>query len=312
MKVAVIDMGTNVFGVLWAEVEGGYPKQLKEFKCGARLFDTTVSGGVLTNRSYLSAANALKMILYFVESNTGADIIKAYATSAIRDAANGKEFAKNLGDHFGIEIEIISGEREAELIYKGGREAFFIWNENVLLMDIGGGSVEFIIADKSQVLWKRSFPLGMARMKEMFSPSDPITQQDIEAFTAYCDRELDPLKEQLLMYKPTLLAGSSGSFDTFRTLLFPGDIGIRIGDEGFVSSRELPLERMAKLNEVLIASTKQERLEMKGMSELRADFIGYASIFTHLVLKISGIKDVIQSSYSLKEGAMFEELEIRS
>lgn len=305
MRIGVIDLGTNVFGVLYADVRDGRVIEMQEYKCGARLLE----GGELNERSYSSAVNALKMIFYFIESKGGADTIKAYATSAFRDSVGGKEFAERLGRHFHFNIDIISGDREAELIYKGVREAFFIWNENVLMMDIGGGSVEFIIADKNEILWKRSFSLGMARIKERFGEEDPISRREVDSITSWCDKELAPLKKELLIHKPTLLAGSSGSFDTFRALLYPEDVGVRIGDDGFVPSREMPLKRLEELNDLLISSTYQQRIEMKGMSELRAHFIVYASIFTQVILKISGIKDVIQSSYSLKEGGVFEEVE---
>lgn len=308
MRIAVIDLGTNVFGVLHAEVEQGEIKRLKEYKCGTRLLEE----GALTESSYASAVDALKMIFYFIESNGGADVVKAYATSALRDNDGGKEFAKRLEDFFGFEIEIISGDREAELIYRGIREAFFIWNENVLMMDIGGGSVEFIMADKEKILWKRSFPVGVSRIRDRFKAADPIKESEIEQIALWCEEELAPLKEELERYKPTLLAGSSGSFDTFRALLFPEDVGIRIGEKGFISSRELPLDRFNELHDRLMASTYEERIEMKGMTKLRAHFIVYASIFTQVVLKMSGIKDIIQSAYSLKEGGVFEQLKIDS
>src|SRR4029077_17979396 len=84
----------------------------------------------------------------------------AFATSAVRDAGNGNMFIRKMRIETGIEVKILSGEEEAQWIYEGVKQAGVLGNEVSLIMDIGGGSTEFIIADEKKIFWKKSYPLG--------------------------------------------------------------------------------------------------------------------------------------------------------
>ena len=90
-------------------------------------------------------------------------------------------------------------------------------------MDIGGGSNELIIANKNQIFFKHSFPLGMSRLLEQFKLSNPITTQEVNQIESYLDKELRPLFEATAIHKPQVLVGSSGSFDTYRAILTNGN-----------------------------------------------------------------------------------------
>ncbi len=105
--------------------------------------------------------------------------IRAFATSAIRNASNGQQFVDEVEKRFGFRVRVIPGEREAELIYKGVRQAVEITEKKVMILDIGGGSNELIICNNEGIIWKHSFELGMARIIELFDISDPIiTRRD--------------------------------------------------------------------------------------------------------------------------------------
>ncbi|MFA6945692.1 MAG: exopolyphosphatase, partial [Pedobacter sp.] len=106
--------------------------------------------------------------------------IRAVATSALRTASNGEEFLAKVSSETGIEAEIIGGDREAALIYQGVHGAINMTEEKCLIMDIGGGSVEFIICNKEKIFWKMSYDIGVARLIEHFFNSDPISETDIK------------------------------------------------------------------------------------------------------------------------------------
>ncbi|NJO69648.1 MAG: hypothetical protein HC830_10500 [Bacteroidetes bacterium] len=137
----------------------------------------------------------------------------AFGTSALRDAANGEAFREDVKRQFDIEIRLITGEKEAEYIYKGVSQTVQHIREKFLILDIGGGSNEFIIADQQQYYWKESFKLGMARLTEKFTPSDPVTPELIDTLEAYFEKELYPLFRALEEYPVKILVGASGSFD---------------------------------------------------------------------------------------------------
>ena len=312
MRVAVLDLGTNVFNMILSEfTPNGECRMLKEYKCAAKLGAGGLSSGLIAPSAFDTATAALDKIMAVIEETGGADMVIPYATSAVRDAANGLEFAQQMNSRYGFQIRIIPGEREAELIFKGimesvgelrGPDGKFACGENALMLDIGGGSNEFIITDGAEILWKRSFPIGMARMREQFNYEEPISGEVIAEFEKFNDQVLEELWEQVERYRPRIFIGSSGSFDTFKDLLF---------NCGFAElpSMELDMGALSELNDRLVASTPQQRLKMPGMSPIRVDYIVLASVFTQFVL--NKVKPVIvyQSSYSLKEGGMKEEFE---
>lgn len=300
MRVAVLDLGTNVFNLLLCLFEKDGCRALCEFKQAARLGAGGLSDGYISEKAFGTAADALSAIMARIRECGGADQVLAYATSAVRDARNGSDFTACMKEKFGIEINVISGGQEAGFIFRGIMESLpeeMKRAGNILMLDIGGGSNEFVISDGRKILWKRSFPIGMARMREMFNYTDPLPENIAVSFTEYCNGQLEPLWREVEKYSPVLFVGSSGSFDTFRDLLY------------FNLSPEQPYkilekEKMEALHQTLLASNSQQRLSMPGMSPIRVDYIVLASVFTKLVMDRVKPDIVCQSSYSLKEGAM--------
>ncbi len=212
-------------------------------------------------------------------------------------------------DHrFNLYVNIIPGEREAELIYKGVRQSLRLSDRKVLILDIGGGSNEFIIADDQKIYWKYSFDLGMARLLEKFEPSDPITGEEIARIEDYLDENLQPLFKAAEEFHPEELVGASGSFETFSTLLayqIPGRYQLN-GDH----AREIRIDDYSELHERLIRSTADERMKMEGMEPVRVDMIVLATIFVNFTIRKCGIRKIIQSDFALKEGVVAEILNI--
>lgn len=303
-RIAVMDLGTNVFNLSVADLFPQEYKFIKEFKYAAKL---GAGGGIKTGRilpvAFESAKRALSQLMRVVNETGNISLIHPYATSAVRDAENSAEFVAAMNKEFGINIDVISGEREAELIFKGIKASGVFDNlvngEKAMLMDIGGGSNEFIITDGSSVLYKRSFPLGMARMREKFNYEEPIGKEVAEEFAGYCHARLSELWQMTQRYKPAILVGSSGSFDTFKDYIF--NCGLK--GKPYV---ELPLDRLSEMNSVMAKSIAAERMKMPGMSPVRVDFIVLSSLFTQLVIREVNPKTVYQSAYSLKEGAVWE------
>ncbi len=299
MRIAVFDLGTNVFNLLIAWVSKDKCDIKRVVKTGAHIGKGGFMSGQLSQEAIDSSIEAIGKMMEVIEEEGGADIIKAFATSAFRDASNGEWFATKISELYNIDVEIISGEREAELIYKGVRESVILYDEKVLILDIGGGSNEFIIADREKIYWKESFPLGVVRMKEIINPSDPVTQYEIKKYKEILDNSLKSLFEQTERYKPTFMIGCSGSFDTLREIIWPED-------DGTLPALELPVDKFLSLNEYLVASDSQQRRNLKGMSPMRVDYMVLGSIFVEYIIEKVGIKEMYQSSFSLKEGYMAE------
>ncbi len=301
MTIAILDFGTNTFNLLIAKRKNLRFEILHTSKQPVKLG----RGGIHVNRITpdafergFVAINNLTEIINTYE----VDEIRAFATSAIRNSSNGEEFVEEVKKRFGIRVRVIPGDREAELIYKGVRQAVPIHEENVMILDIGGGSNEFIICNRKGIIWKQSFELGMARILELFNLSDPITLEEARAMESYFRQELQPLLEVIKKKKPRTLIGASGSFDTFYAL-----ISHRKGlAPDRLHGRKISLKEYLKLHKVLIHSTLEERKVMPGMEPVRVEMIAAATIFVSFVIRECRISHFYHSEFALKEGVISE------
>ena len=218
MIIAILDFGTNTFNLLIAERKERSFNVLHSSKQPVKLGRGGIQINRITPDAFERGFVAIQNLMETIEKYEVAEI-RAFATSAIRNASNGADFVNEVESRFGFRVRVIPGEREAELIYKGVRQAIPFTEKKVMILDIGGGSNEFIICNRDGIIWKHSFELGMARILELFDLSDPITFEEISALESYFKQELQPLVEEVRKENPQTLIGASGSFDTFHSLL---------------------------------------------------------------------------------------------
>jgi exopolyphosphatase/guanosine-5'-triphosphate,3'-diphosphate pyrophosphatase len=301
MITAILDFGTNTFNLLIAERKQRGFTILLSSKQAVKLGRGGIHLKRITpdafERGFVAINNHMETI-----RNYEVDEIRAFATSAIRNAANGEEFTEEVYHRFGFRTRIIPGDREAELIYKGVRQAVSFGERNDMILDIGGGSIEFIICNKHGIVWKQSFELGMARLLERYSLSDPITSEEVRALEDYFRQELIPLMEVVKKEKPGKLIGASGSFDTFQAMIMRRK---GLEPDSFFG-REISLKDYYKLHKDLIRSSREERLAMPGMEPVRVEMIVAATIFVSFVIRSCQIRHLHHSEFALKEGVISE------
>ncbi|MBI9056380.1 MAG: phosphatase [Labilibaculum sp.] len=309
MRISVIDLGTNTFNLLVAEWdESGIPKILNRSKYATKIGKGGINENRITDDAIKRAQDAFDQISEISKQFEVSKTI-AYATSAIRSADNGNEFVQMIEEKYNINIEVISGEREADLIFTGTKKAIELNHEPVAILDIGGGSNEIIIANNEKVFWKNSYPLGMTRLLEKFKPTDPINKNMIKDIEGYLKAEMEDLFEALEVNSVKTLIGSSGSFDTFKQVLLADHPSLN----GFpVTHFEIKLKDFFKLHQLFIASSLEEREQMKGMDPVRVELIVIASIFINYLIKEAGFSKLFQSSFALKEGALFEFIKLNT
>jgi len=306
MRISIIDLGTNTFNLLVAEISvnkeinilhrSKYPVKIGE-------------GGI--NQNFITDEAQKRAHIAFVEMT---EIINRYqsvktfgfATSAIRTATNGSEFVNQIRQDFNIDIQVISGNREAELIYYGTREAVGLNDELVAILDIGGGSNEIIIANSEKIFWKKSYPLGMTRLLEQFQPSDPIKKDELEEIEHFLRDQLGDLIEALKTYSVTKLIGSSGSFSTLRQVILAEAQNGSLPEQ---TQYNIKLEDFNTLHQRFVKSTLEERMQMEGMDMARVHLMVIASVFINFLVKESELSVLFQSTYALKEGALFDFLD---
>ena len=298
-KVGIIDLGTNTFNLLIANVHGLNYKVLHKTKIAVKLGEGGIHKGFIAPEAYKRGVDALKVHKETLLNYQIQDYY-AVATSAIRSSNNGTQFVEDVKQQLGIRINIIDGDKEADLIYNGVKQAVGFKEKPKLIIDIGGGSTEFIIANESQVFWKKSYQLGAARLLELFKPKDPIELDDFNAIESHLNNLLQDLLEMCETYEIDSLIGSSGSFDTLAEM-----ISCRKADCGQWKEESYFNFHMHDYNEIqriIYASTLEDRLKMKGLTPMRADMIVVSIIIINYILNNLAIHELQLSRYALKEG----------
>ncbi len=310
MIFAVIDLGTNTFNLLIAKANPDNSfDRLYNTKIPVKLGEGSINQNIISDIPFHRGIDALgiyKQIItdYQVEQTL------AFATSAIRSAKNGIDFVKIIKETYDIEVKVIDGDEEAELIYFGNRMAAKMSEEISLIMDIGGGSTEFILANEKTIFWKKSFLLGASRLLQKFNPSDPITPYEIQEFNQYLNTELIDLWENMAIYKPKELIGSSGAFDSVIDLISAhfNTNGVNDNQCEYV----IDIKQYHKISSIIKTSTLNERYNMKGLIEMRADMIVISILLIDIILASPFINQFKATTFSLKEGAMYKYLGIHS
>lgn len=301
-KYGVIDIGTNSMRLLLAEVENG--KILHRTK----EINTTRIGASVDRQGIISEEGIKRNIEAFQDfinkaRQYGAENIWAIATSAVRDAKNGGEFTRLAYEKTGVPIEIISGEKEAQLGYKGVLMSLHeSGTGKILVIDIGGGSTEFILGSSNLLEEVISENVGAVRMTERIIHTDPVAPFEYEKLCAeiyeIIENTLGKLKESDI-FKLIGIGGTITTVAAVHQQLEPYDMNK-------VHGHLLTLDQIHKLQEKLLSLTLEERRKVKGLHPKRADIIiaGIAILLT--TMEKLGIKDLTVSEYDNLEGLLGE------
>ena len=304
MPIAILDLGTNTFCLLIAErSEAGGLHVLHSEERAVFLGRGGIEQGRITDEA-MDRGLAVLGELATVARTRGAGDVRGFGTSALRNARNADRFIQEARTHHDVEVQAIPGEEEAALILDGVRQAVTFTGKPMLVMDIGGGSIEFILATDKALMWKRSFELGATRLLERFHPSDPITLEEHFRIGAYLDAQLEPLFAVMDRHWPTTLVGSAGAFDTLAALvaeeqgppLAPGAVTSTF-DHGVFD----------QLKERLLYTTRAQRAALPAIPDFRVDTLPLGLIAIERVL-LHGIEELRWSRYALKEGAAWRML----
>lgn len=304
-RLGIIDLGTNTFHLLIAEQNSGRFKTVFHESRPARIGMGGINRRIITPEAL---DRALNVLTYFREKLDSFEVLPdntfAFGTSAIRNADNKHEFCSEILHKTNITVTVIDGNREAEYIYYGVRHGADIGDQPSLIMDIGGGSVEFIIGNRSQIFWKQSFEIGGQRLMEKFMRNDPLSQADRKSLYNHFEENLIPLANAVHQYAPMKLVGSSGTFDTLVDI----DFHYRTNNWPPASQTDfnIPLEEFYRAYALILSANHDERLLIPGMIELRVDMIVVAVCLIDYILKTYGIRSMQISKYALKEGVLAE------
>ncbi len=307
MVLAGLDIGTNTFRLLIAKVTPpGHLEELHSEQRIIRLGEGLEKSGHLQLKPMDRALDTLKHF-HAVIKRYPVDKVVAVATSAVREAANGKEFVSSIERETGIRVEIISPEEEARRTLLGVLSGFHEPPRSYLVMDIGGGSTEFIWGDaqgKHEVI---STDLGVVRLTERYLPSHGAIGQTMNGLMGFIQDRLEKVKKVLSAsspggFRPVRFVGTAGTITTLAAI----DLGLRVYDPQRIHQHRLSRDKVRQIVEELASKTPAERLSVPGLEKGREDLIVPGGFILLLAMQTLDFAEVVVSEYGLREGILVD------
>jgi exopolyphosphatase/guanosine-5'-triphosphate,3'-diphosphate pyrophosphatase len=295
MKIAAIDVGTNSFHLLVAQVSTeGAIEPIERAKEMVRLGDSAFRG-LIVPKLFTAGLEAIRRFRAIAERN-GCDATIAVATSAVREAENGGDFVRMVRDETGIELTVIGGEDEARLIYFGARSTLNLAGRRGLIVDIGGGSVELIAADAKEIYYSASLKLGVLRLLEQWKPADPIAPDQRLRLAEHLHRALEGPTAAVRKVGFDVVAMTSGTARTIAELV-PG-----VGEK----PRRVAFRDVYSLEHQLCRMSAADRAQLPGLDPKRIDSIIPGVILTRSILELVHADQYVACDAALREGMIVE------
>jgi exopolyphosphatase/guanosine-5'-triphosphate,3'-diphosphate pyrophosphatase len=303
VRIAALDLGTNSFHLLVADVQAdGHFEPLVTEKAMIRLGDVVSRHGRITEPAAEVVVATVKRFRQLAEA-AGATELHACATSAMRSAANGDAIVDRIEAETGVAVEVISGRREAELIFGAIRAAVVLEPSPALCFDLGGGSVEIMVGDASGLRWATSEQLGVGRLTAQLVHSDPLDKDDRRALRKHLEAVLEPVAAHVATLEPKLVVGSSGTLEDLAHMVAArrdAEVPISLNQLSFTRDELLPLHKE------IISKPAAERLRIVGLEARRVDLIPAGSMFLVTAMELFGFEQMTISEWALREGIVLD------
>lgn len=303
MRIAAIDVGSNSIHMVVAQVESdGRFHVLDRAKERVRLGRGSLNSGALSDEAIEAGMRTLATLKTLAERH-GAVRIKAVATSAVREAANGGEFIRRVRDEIGLRVKVIPGREEARLIYLGVAHAIDLAPEPTLIVDAGGGSVELILVVDGRPVQLHSTKLGVTRLSEKYIGSDPPTHKELNALQAKVVSVLEPTLDRMRGYRIRRIVGTSGTLLNLVTIA-----GHRRGvpPEAHLNNYVVNAGEIARVRRQVQKANAEERLRIKGLDAKRADVIVAGACIADEILRALEAEEMVACTWALREGVLLD------
>jgi len=306
--LAAIDVGTNSIHMVVVNIQPSLPAftVVAKEKATVRLGDRDPNTGCLTPAAMDRATQALRRCQEIANSLHAEDIV-AVATSAVREAPNGRDFLQQIEEELGLTINLIAGQEEARRIYLGVLSEMAFNNQPHAIIDIGGGSTELILGDGREPRSLSSTKVGAVRLSAEFVTTDPISTAEFNYLQAYARGMLERPVEELLAHlqpgEPCQLVGTSGTIEALAAIHAREKLGT-IPDP--LHGYNLPLEDLGELVNRLRRMGYAERSSLPGMNERRAEIIVAGAVILQEAMTLLGLDSIVICERALREGVVVD------
>ncbi|HUZ21035.1 MAG TPA: Ppx/GppA phosphatase family protein [Acidimicrobiales bacterium] len=299
MRIAALDLGSNSFHLLVVEarLDGSFVPLARE-KEMLRLGDLVARTGSIGERATRSAVEVIRRFKALADAQR-VDEVVALGTAAIREALDGGAFVDTVRAETGVEIEVVDGVREARLIFTAIRSSVLIDPGPALAADLGGGSLELMVGDRTGLSFAASLHLGVGRLTAELVSSDPPGAKDRERLHQRIASELAPVLAEIADLKPTMLIGSSGTFVSLARMA----AAMRDGSlPETVNQLTVSAKDLAAVSAKIFELTVDERAKLAGCDARRAELVPAGiSVLGHLMAE-TGLSELTVSEWALREG----------
>ena len=306
-RVATIDIGTNSTHLLIAKIErklNTFSIELAE-KSTTRLGERDPQTGELTSLAMNRAFSTLKRFKDLSESYKVESLIIA-ATSAVREAPNGKIFIAEIKKKIGLDVELISGAEEARLIYLGVLSGMQFGNKPHLVLDIGGGSTELILADSSEARALTSTKIGAVRLQREFIKKDPISSQNELFLRSFIrgsmESAIDKVSKRIEAGEIPVLVATSGTAMAIGSLISNKENHMQSKLQGY----KITKNNLDIIVSQLIKMTPSERSQLSSLSERRSEIIVPGALILQTIMNMVDVNEIILSERALREGLVVD------
>jgi exopolyphosphatase/guanosine-5'-triphosphate,3'-diphosphate pyrophosphatase len=304
---AAIDVGSNTIRLLIGNVRNHRIEDVLYERKITRLAEGINQDRILRDERIEASLSVLREFSDLIQRQ-GVKTVRAVATSALRESYNADIFLRRVLADTGISIEVISGEKEAELTIKGILSSFpdssLIICHSSLIIDIGGGSTEWILCEGKNPVDMGSIPIGVIKLHENFIKTDPVSEADISALSRGTLSSLEILKRKARHHidRKTCFIGTAGTFTTLASL----DLQLGTYSREKIHLHRIPLSRLYGMRKRLLALPLRERKNVVGLEPERADLIIPGIQFTINIMESFSFDEVTVSEYGLLEGVLLE------
>ena len=301
MRLGVLDVGSNTVHLQVVDAHpGARPSPASSQKVELRLHEYLNKEGDITPEGVVLLETAIADAISHAREFQTEEIL-AFATSAIRDAKNGKEILDQINQRFEIDLQVLSGDDEARMTFFAVRRWLGWSSGRLLVLDIGGGSLEIAVGDDESAEATVSLPLGASRLTREYLGSDPHISKEIKALESYVAEQIkESVPRDIMDHSADHFVATS---KTFRTLA-------RLSEHWFGdNAKYLKINSLNKMIPKLQAMSNKERAELPGVSQSRARQIVAGAIVAHTAMEKLQINELEICPWALREGIVLRWLD---
>lgn len=303
MRIAALDLGSNSFHLIVVDVrfDGSFAPLVRE-KEMLRLGDRVASTGSIGKEGTAQAIEVLARFKAIAEAQRSDELV-AVGTAAIREARDGAAFVEQARRDTGIEVRVVDGVEEAQMIFVAVRASVLIEPSPALAVDLGGGSLELMVGDQGGLLLAASARLGVGRLTAELVRSDPPGRSDLRRLEGRISEELRPVLDEVAELKPRMLIGSSGTFACLARMA----AGMRDGVlPDSLNQLAVGRDDVEEIADRIMSMTSSERARLPGCDPKRAELLPAGVAVLTYLMDETELDELVISEWALREGIVIQ------